>query len=241
MAYRTPLPPDLRAVGAGPWATFLHGSSREVLHRVAYAFGAATHPSLYWVSICEEGIPPMAEDPIRLGWVTEERHYTLATPDARPQDAVANMALGTVLRSDESESNLAEFTDFIRLPGVIQDAVSRSGVDPPRPVLVVADTDRVRSYYPTDVEGVRHVIDPFRRNQMLCIFTAVGSPGAGRMAFDFVFKVQADSLARWRAGQLIVEKAPVGTSFHTGESYVLAQIPGMEAAFENLPPTSGKS
>ena len=175
MAYRTPLPPDLRAVGAGPWATFLHGSSREVLHRVAYAFGAATHPSLYWVSICEEGIPPMAEDPIRLGWVTEERHYTLATPDARPQDAVANMALGTVLRSDESESNLAEFTDFIRSPcdpGRRQPFGGRS----PSAGSVVADTDRVRSDYPTDVEGVRHVIDPFRRNQMLCIFTAVGSP-----------------------------------------------------------------
>jgi len=237
VAYRTALPPDLKAVGAGPWATFLHGPCREVLHRVAYAFGAATHPTLYWVSICDEGRVPEIEDPIRLGWVSEDRHYVLSTPDARPQDAVANMALGTIVRSDEPESTLSEITDFIRLPGVIQDAVSRSGIDPPRPVLVVADSDRVRAYYPTDVEGVRHVIDPFRRNQMLAIFTAVGAPGAGRMAFDFVFKVQAQSLATWKAGQLIVEKSPVGTAFHRGESYSLAHIPGLAAAFESHLPS----
>ncbi|MGP8072259.1 MAG: hypothetical protein ACLPZM_03915 [Thermoplasmata archaeon] len=206
-----------------------------MVHRVAYALGAANHPAPSWVTICDDVNSPQGDDPIQLGWVTEDHHYVLATQDARPQDAVANMALGTIVRSDEPEAVLAEITDFIRLPGVIQDAVSRSGVDPLRPVLVVADTDRVRAFYPKEPQGVSHVIDPLRRNQMLTIFAAVGEPGAGRMAFDFVIEVQGNSLVNWREGHLIVEKAPSGSSFHSGESYAIAQFPEMVAAFDRHP------
>jgi hypothetical protein len=145
--------------------------------------------------------------------------------EARPQDGVANLALWTVVRSDEPGSVVSELTDFMRLPTALQDAVSRSGASTRRPVIVVANTDRARSYYPPGPDGVHHVIDPLVGSEVLPIFVAEGPPGVGRRAFDFVFELHGGDLDHGLDATLSVERAPEGTGFRTGDSVPLREVP----------------
>jgi hypothetical protein len=195
------------------------------LLRVAFALAQINDPAPYWVDIRDETRKPDARSPVELGWIPEDHLYVVRESEARPRDADANMALWTVVRSDEPDSVIAGFTDFLRLPPVLQEAVSRTGDDAHRPVFVIANVDRVRQYYPKDVGGVRPILDAMVRAGVLPIFVAIGPPGPGRMAFDFVLEVRAGLSSDWRKGHLLCEKAPAASPLTSGSSYSLESVP----------------
>jgi hypothetical protein len=217
--------PDLKALRAGPWSTFVYGKSRVPLLRVAFGLARINDPAPYWVDIRDDTEVGDPRNPVGLGWIPEDHLYIVRESEARPQDADANMALWTVVRSDEPESVISGFTDFLRLPPVVQEAVSRTGDDDHRPVFVIANVDRVRQYYPRDAVGVRPILDAMVRAGVLPIFAAIGPPGAGRLAFDFVFEVRSPDPSNWRKGLLFCEKAPPGISLAPGGSIALDAVP----------------
>ena len=227
-----PRPFDLRDLGRSAWGTFVHGTPRAIVLRTAFALAKANDPRPTWVDIREREGESDVTGPTEMGWIPEERLFFVSPADARPQDAVANMALWSVVRSDEPKAVVATLTDFLRLPPTVQDAVSRVGAAPSRPVFVVANTDRVRAHYPKDVAGVRPIVEAMLHAGVLPIFSALGPPTPGRLAFDFVLEAKAPSLARWGAGGLTCEKAPPGTSFAPGATMSLADLPGVAEYFE---------
>jgi len=222
-----PPPIDLADLGRGPWGTFLHGPSRAVLQRCAYALALASDPRPTWIEICERGTAPDTEGPASLGWIPDDHLFFVHPTDARPENGIANLALTGLVRSDEPTAVLAEITDFLRLPSIVQDAMSRLPGGPERSAFVVANTDKVRSYYPSEAGGIRPIVDAMVRANALPIFAAVGPPGAGRWAFDFVLEVRAPDLARWRQGTLVCEQAPTGTSLPIGVPVPLPTVPGL--------------
>jgi hypothetical protein len=227
-----PRPIDLRDLGRGAWGTFVHGSPRAIVLRTAFALAKANDPLPTWVDIRDREGESDVTGPTEMGWIGEERLFFVTPADARPQDAVANMALWSVVRSDEPTAVIASFTDFLRLPPTVQDAVSRRGIEASRPVFVVANTDRVRAHYPKDVGGVRPIVEAMLHAGVLPIFSALGPPTPGRLAFDFVLEAKAPSLAQWNRGALACEKAPPGTSFAPGTTVPLAELPGAAEFFE---------
>jgi hypothetical protein len=220
--------PDLRAIAGPGLGTFLYGSDRGPLLEVAYALARMNDPNPYWVDIREAGRGPSMDDPVGRGSIPEDHLFVVTESEARPQDAEANMALWTVVRADESSSEIATFTDFLRLPPTVQEAVSRSKSDVARPVFVIANTDRVRPYYPTTAAAVRPIIDTMLRAGVVPIFASVGPPGAGRWAFDIVFEIRAGEAAESRAGVLVCERAPPGGSLATGQVVPFEAVPGLE-------------
>lgn len=202
---------DFRALGAGPYGTFLYGDSRPLVDQLSYAMARVNDPNPTWVDIRDPEGRADPASPSALGWVAEDHLFYVSPTEAKPQDAEANMALWTVVRSDEPDAVIAGLTDFLRLPPTVQVAVSRMGTSAPRPVFVVANSDRVRSYYPTEPAGVRPIIEAMLRSGVLPIFAAVGPPGPGRSAFDFVFEVKSRDPGDWRTGSLTCHKAPPGS------------------------------
>ncbi len=218
---------DPRAIGGGPWGTFVYGPSRAAVLRVAFALARANDPNPMWVDIRDRSHTPEVPGPGELGWVPADHLLHVPVSEAEPEDGVANVALWSVVRSDEPGPAIDELTEFLRLPSPVQDAVSRVGAAPARPALVVANSDLVRAHYPRDLAGVRRIVDAMLRSGVLPIVTSVGPPGDGRMAFDFVFDVRATEFARWKDGNMVCEKAPTGTQVPVNEPMPLRSIPSV--------------
>jgi hypothetical protein len=219
--------PDLKVLGGEGFGTYLYGPDRTVLLHVALALAQLSDPHPYWIDIRDSHRTGDSTDPVGLGKIAEDHLYTIVEDDARPEDAEANLALWSVVRSDEPKAAVAEFTDFLRLPRLVQEAVSRSRSDGGRPVFVFANVDHVRPYYPKTATDVRPSIDAMVHAGIVPIFAAVGTPGPGRWAFDFVFEVRPDSGNDRTKGTLVCERAPPGFSVSTGQVVSFSAVPGL--------------
>jgi hypothetical protein len=229
---RSPSSADLAVLGTGAYGTFLYGSSRTVLLRVAYAFASANDFHPYWVDVRDPNDFLDPPGPVELGWIPDDHLFVVSRSEAKPQDAMSNLALWTVVRSDEPKSVIGGLTDFLRLPPSLQDILSRYGQDAHRPVFVVANTDRVREYYPRNVIGVKAIVETMLRGGVIPIFASLGPAGPGRLAFDLVLEVDAGDLAHWKDGSLRCERAFEGAPFHPGQRVRLDSIPPVVAALE---------
>lgn len=227
---------DLSVLGSGPYGTFLWGESRAVLNRVLFAMVRAIDAQPLWLDLGalqpEHGEP----GPIELEWIPRDRVFLATEPSVtRPQDAVANMALMSLVRADESAGAITRLSDFVRLPPIAQEIISQIGNGESRHALAIANSDRVRSVYPNTVEGVRPIVASFLDSKILPVFAARGIPGPGRMAFDFVFEVRASDVAHWHEGSLVPEKTPSGTPLRLGEPIPFSSIPKLGEAFSSTP------
>jgi hypothetical protein len=218
---------DLVALSAEGYGTFLYGQDRHALLRVAYALARLNDPNPYWVDIRPPTRLGDPDDPVGLGWIPDDHLFVVEQDEARPLDAEANMALWTVLRSDEPKSAITAFTDFLRLPRQVQRAVGSSRSDVGRPVFVFANADRVRAHYSTTSAGVRPYVDSMLRAGIVPIFASAGQPGPGRWAFDFVFEVRTPQLSDWSGGTLACERAPPGLAVVSGQVRPLLSVPGL--------------
>lgn len=223
---------DLATLTSGSVGIFLYGPSRTVLLRVAYALARANDAQPYWVDVRDPNDYLDPPGPVELGWIPDDHLFVVSRSEAKPQDAVSNLALWTVVRSDEPRSVIGGLTDFLRLPPQLQDAVSQYGRESYRPVFVVANTDRVREYYPRNVEGVRGVVEAMIHGGVVPIFASQGPPGPGRFAFDLVFEVQAPDLTHWKEGYLVCERAFDGAPFHAGDRIRMDSLPALASALE---------
>jgi hypothetical protein len=199
---------------------------------VAYACARANDPHPYWVDVRDPEDAPDVQGPVELGWVPDDHLFVLSRTEAKPQDAVSNLALWTIVRSDEPSSVITSLTDFLRLPTAIQDVLSRYGQESYRPVFVVANSDRTRSYYPRNVSGVRAIVDAMVSSGVTPIFAAVGPPGPGRAAFDCVFEVDVSDPAHWKEGNLVCERSFDGAPFRAEQRASLGSMPLVAAALE---------
>jgi hypothetical protein len=227
---------DLSVLAGGRYGTLLWGESRSVLNRVLYAAVRAIDPEPLWLEL---GAPePEAEEPgpLELDWIPGDHVFLADEPAAaRPQQEVAKVSLLTLVREDESKEMIGRLSNFVRLPPIAQEILSRVRPDGRSRALAIANSDRVRSAYPSTAEGVRPFLSSFQDGGVVPVFTSRGTPGAGRMAFDFVFEVRAPDLGHWRTGALVPEKAPHGTGLAVGRPIPFRSIPELDTVFSAAP------
>ena len=227
---------DLASLGRPGLSTFLWGRSRAVVNRVLYAMVHAADPEPLWLDLSPRR---SAEDPgpVELGWVPRERLFLVEDPYlARPQDAVANLALANVVRADEPESSLERVADFVRLAPIAQEIISRVDPEGPPHALAISNSDDVRADYPHTVEGIRPIVTTLAAAPLIPYIAAQGTPGDGRMAFAFVFEVRAEDVAHWRDGALLPEKVPPESDVRVGVPIPLGNVSGLDRAFGAGPP-----
>lgn len=226
---RTPI--DLAALGRRGFSTFLWGESRSAVNRVLYLMVHAADPEYLWLDL-SPGRSQEDPGPVELGWVPKERRFVVDDPYfARPQDAVANLALTNVVRADESSGSLERVADFMRLAPIAQEIISRVDPEGPPHALAISNSDNVRPDYPHTVEGIRPIVSALAEAPLVPYIAAQGTPGAGRMAFSYVFEVRAKDVLHWRDGALVPEKAPAESGIPVLVPIPLASIPGIEEVF----------
>jgi len=229
-------PPPLRAVGKGPWGTFIYGTSRPLVQWLAQAMAAAYEPNPVWVDFRDADVGPDPSGPVALGAVPEDRLYVVTRSEAKPGPAVTDRTLWTVIRSDEPKDTIAELTYFLRLPPRAQEIVSRAGGKAPRLALVVANSDRVRDFYPRYGQLIRALIDSTIRAHLLPFFASLPPTDPGYLSFDLVFEVRAKGLTEWREGTLRCEKAPADSEFVSGQTSPLGSLPELASLLDGRRP-----
>ena len=225
---------DPRTLTRGPWSTLVWGANRAVANRVLWALVSANDPAAHWLEIrTGEGDPSDREGPADLHWVPAHRLLVARElGSVVPQDAVANLALMTIIRADEPAHELLRLSDFLRLPSAAQDLISQLGSTAGARSIAISNTDRIREYFPRDPRQMRPVFDRFLEAHLHPFFSVVGQGTERRFASDFVFEVQGATLAHWKEGKLLCEQAPGDSPLSQGDSVPLKEVPEISAALQ---------
>jgi len=217
-------------IARGRWATVVHGESWSAVHRVVYAIAGDVDPQFLWLDLRSAEEPADEPGPVELGWIPDSRCLVpKELTELAPRPAADARSLHAVVRSDDREA--APFSDFMRLPPIKQEIAAGLGADHERRVLVIANAERIRSQYPGDPSAIRPLLDAQLSAGLIPIVGARIRADPARLAFDFVFDVEAPDVAHWREGSLLCEKAPPGTPFHAGERTPLSAVSSIARTF----------
>ena len=207
-----------------PNAVFVYGPSRPLVNLALFAFAEATTPDFQWLDIGIPGEERTAFDPIRLGWIPEERLWKVDRPDAlRPDDLAANLALFGLIRSDEPPKSLIHLTEFLRLPETSQRILATRPLDGKPGALAVTNAHRVMATFPTNrVPPILAV----HRSAGFSVFVGYSeSAGPGRGLFDFVFRLDCEHIGDWKKGHLVCEKGITSGPLRDSRPVPLEAIP----------------
>ena len=198
-----------------PTTVFVYGPCRPLVDLTLIALAEATNPEFQWLEIGIPGEEQSQFDPVRLGWVPEDRLWRVECPDSlRPSDVGLNLVLFGLVRSDESSETLVQVTEFLRLPDISQRILAQRPPDGAPGVVVVTNAHRVMAAFsPNRVPGILTV----HTNAGFSVLVGYSdSPGAACAYFDFVFHVVGESVPKWRDGRVVCEKGidagPLGGS-----------------------------
>jgi hypothetical protein len=223
-------PPEVRK---GPTTIYLWGTSRPVLNLTLFAIARFLNPRFHWLDIREPDVAAAPTDPVRLGWVAEDRLFLVDCPRSLelgpevPRDSVRR-----VVRSDEPDEVIADLSSFIRLPSISQE-IAASAARGSRPgVLAASNTDRITAFYPSTAEGVRPLLSVMTRRGISIVFAHTGQPSAHRQAYDYIFAVDAPGPERWREGGILCEKGISQGPLRVGNPVPLQRIAVVAQTFE---------
>jgi hypothetical protein len=210
-----------------PTSVLLCGSSRSLLNWAAYAFAITEDPGFTWVEVRHRGQGPAAGGPLACNMISPERLHVLETNDLPRNDAVSNMAIAGVIRTDEPPDNVRLLVDFLRLPSRIQEVLSSARPDGRPRMLVVSNAHRMATYYPP--ETVAPVVRAVVETGVILFMTFADAPSEGHEAFETILHLEGDDPKNWRQSKLRVEKAPSTGPLRAGSEYRLADLEPLAA------------
>lgn len=207
-----------------PTSVFVYGPSRPLVNLVIFALAEATSPDFQWLDIGVQEEERIASDPVRLGWVPEERLWRVDRPDMlRPDDTTANLALFGLIRSDEPPATLTHIAEFLRLPEISQRILSRRPPDGKPGALAVTNAHRVIAAYPPN--RVPPILALHRDAGFTVLVGFADVAGPGRNVFDFVFHLDCENLADWKKSHLVCERGIASGPLGNARPMTLESIP----------------
>jgi hypothetical protein len=200
------------------------GNSRVGVNRAAWELGHRVNPEYIWLDIRSADEPVDPEEPPASGLVPPEQLYkTLDSAEMGPDNPSANLAMWSVMRTDEAPETLHPLMDFLRLPAVIQEIIGLSPTSGRHGVVVVANADRIARYYPDKAESIGPLLNVWRRERVTLITTYNSPPRKTRSLYDYTFELKADARSSWKSSRMILERAPVGEGQGVGISIPLME------------------
>lgn len=220
-----------------PTSVFVYGPSRPLVNLTLYALATATSPEFQWVEIGARTEKRTPCDPVRLGWVPDDRLWLVEQPDAlRPDHGRAILSLSNMIRSDESEEVLKHFTEFLRLPDTSQRILS-TRPPPGRPgVVAVTNAERVQGVFSPGL--VPSILDVHRRSGFSVIVGFRENASVGRELFDVVLRLQGEDqyIGDWRENELVCEKGVTSGPLRDQSPVRLEEIPLLADVFSRARP-----
>jgi len=209
-----------------PAMVFVYGPSSALVNLTLFALASHANPEFHWVEIgalTKERVPC---DPVRLGWIPENRVWRVDRPDSfGPDQRSAAVPLSGMIRSDEPSDAVSHFTEFLRLPDTSQQILtSGSGVGKPG-VVAVTNADRVEGTFPASI--VPAILEVHRRSGFSVMIGYGEKVSPERSLFDFVFRLQGDDHfdGGWKNVELVCEKGVASGPLRVGHAVRIGEIP----------------
>lgn len=222
-----------------PNGVFVYGASRAIVNLTLFTLATQANPGFHWVEIGSMGEPRPASDPVRLGWIPDDRLWLIDAPETlRPDESSANLPLFEMIRSDEPPDAIRHILDFLRLPDRSQRIIG-SQLPNGRPgVVAVTNAHRAGATFSSgDVPAILSV----HRNAGFSVMVGYSeAAGPARDLFDFVFRVQGrdEQPADWMTTQLVCEKGITAGPLRELRPIHLAEIPILAEVFARARPSS---
>ena len=217
-----------------PTMVLVHGPSRSLVNLALFAFSEVTTPRFQWVDVRVPGEERLPSDPVRLGWIPAERLWTADQPFAlRPDDLGANLALYTLVRSDEPSASLVQLTEFLRLPELSQRILATRPKKGEPGVVAVPNAHRLMSAVPID--RVPAILGVHRSSGYSVYVGLAESPGAGAEPFDFVFEMDGESLPGWAQSHITCTKGIRTGPLREGHPVPLGDVSPLADVLSRLP------
>jgi len=216
------LPHEFRTT---PFSYYIWSRSRRAGHVLAFAIAKFADPSFRWMTIRELATEPSVEE----AWV----HRLLPEPRILPpftdaefvtEPRIAKGTFESLIRPEGANSERTALDHFFLLPTRLQRILDEDQVPTNPMVVVVANTNRVRQFYPADPDRLRAYTDVFPRNGFSMITTSIPPPYEGRHGFNVVLRLDVDSAEEWRPAQLVVEKGLPSGELRTGATFSSEQL-----------------
>ena len=213
-----------------PTTLFLYGPSRRVVSLGLFAFAQLADPRFLWVDICVAGEAPATTDPSDLGWVSSERLVQIDRLESlRPNSAAEDLNVAKLISAEESGDSVRHLISFLSLPEPTQELLTSPPVGRPPGLVAVTNTQRLMGVYST--AHVAPILEAHRRAGYSLFIGYAETPGPGRMAFDYVVRLDAESPRDWADSHLFCEKGSSSGPFRTGADLRIADVPFMADVF----------
>jgi len=207
-------------------AYYVWSRSPRAAHVLGFALARFIDPAFRWITIRESSGAPSEEE----GWVgsllPRDRILEPLTDREMGQSPPLGRETYRSLLRPEGETNERIALDhFFLLPPRLQRLLDEGPTGRGPRVVVCANTNRVRDFYPSDPERLRAYTDVFPRTGFSMITTSIPPPYKGRYAFDIVLRLDVGESAQWRSAQLVVEKGMRSGEFQTGATIPAGAMP----------------
>lgn len=217
-----------------PSTIFVYGDCRPVVNGVAFAMADMLDLAPFWLEV-RDGKGGDESNAATVGWIPSDRFFISQEGSGlEPNHGIANLALWTIVRSDEPAEELAKLTDFLRLPTLLQEMIGRWTPDSSPRAVVVANAERIKHLFPREPGELRRLLSTILEHSASLVVTHTGQPGDGRFGFNAVFRVHATSFESWNEGTLECEKGRARGPFSIGRPRRLADIPSVARILSGL-------
>lgn len=206
-----------------------------------FGMAEAVNPGFLWLKARGADAPLDGSDPALLGWLPEDRLMALAPPrPGEPSSGITSSTTSRLIAEDEPPRNVNRLLAFLRLPDGAQRVLSAQPTAERPGVLAVPDPRALtHDFSPPEVEAI---IDA-HGHAGYSLFVGFSeqyeerprTPGPGRNAFDFVFRIDEGPAPNWERNRLLCEKAPAEGPYHTGSGYGLIDLPFLATTFRRAP------
>jgi len=217
------LPTEFRTT---PLAYYVWSRSPRAAHVLAFVIARHVDPAFRWISIRESAGQPSEEE----SWV----HRLM--PADRVLDPLSEAEMGqgprlpkaafqAMVRPEGAANERIALNHFFLLPPRLQRILDENTPSSSPRTVVVANTNRVRDFYPTDPDRLRAYTEVFPRSGFSMITTSSPPPYNGRYGFDIVLRMDVGLNQGWRAAHLVVEKGLRSGKFRTGTTLPPEEMP----------------
>ncbi|HKS59704.1 MAG TPA: hypothetical protein VJS68_02875 [Thermoplasmata archaeon] len=146
-----------------------------------------------WIEVRDPEESPSPLEPSESGEIPADR-LTLVQPETlRPRLDSVSMPLWAAVADDPAGNELAQLTDFLKLPQLIQEALHRRPQHPFE-MMVVANADRIEQFYAVDPMLIRAFFNLFRKLEVSVLVTSPPTERVDSTLFDLLLRIVEDPL-----------------------------------------------
>jgi len=206
-----------------PSSFLLYGDDRTLLNWVAYAIARTSDPEFLWTDVRLKGEVLAPTDLLSRNLVPADRLRVLNPADFVRAGSRVDVAVSTMIRSDDAPDLKQQLLDFLRLPLQAQEMLSQiPPSDRPR-VVVLSNGHRLLPYFPS-FEVAASTVRAFVGTGVSMLVTFADAVGEGRLAFDRVVRLTKGVRVTWRPVTIETEKGPLEGPFRMGSVRQLSEL-----------------